>query len=240
MDVITLIKIRRMLKNPISIFFIAGLFVTFVLACCTNMQAPDFYTNRALAERIAQEVSYEQTFEATEHLINPYYGLFNGLYQIWAWLLIIFAFCLIFRVNNFMRFSELKVLNRKLFAYLWVNLSYLIFAYCFLNAFMTDIAKFVYNGSQDSFGIPYVSMCLFLIMFAIIYYPFANFLVFITYNTKVRRIFYNFLWFISLLIILFFALICYDFNFSVPCFGLDACMLVWFIFSIYAIGYKKS
>lgn len=233
-------KIRTIFKNPISLFGIIAVILTLVLAFRTHMHMPDFYANKELADKIAQEVPLDEIYTATKHLITPHYHLWNGLFQTWAWVITFFAFCLIFKVNSFGRFKELKVLNRKLFAYLWINLSYPIFGQCFLYYYMIDLDKYVYEHFHDSMGIPFFGMSVFIIMLAVIYYPLSNFLVFITYNTRVRRAFYNFLWAISLPVILFTAYVCFNMHFSYLCFGLNPCILIWFIFSIYSIGFKKT
>ena len=233
-------KMRAIFKNPISVFGIIAVILTLILAFGTHMHVPDFYTNKEFADKIAQEVKFEDIYTATEHLITPNYYIWNGLFQAWAWVITFVAFCLIFKVYSFERFKDLKVLNRKLFAYLWINISYPIFGHCFLYYYIIDLDKYVYNHSADSMGIPFFGMYIFLIMLAVIYYPLSNFLVLMTYNTRVRRAFYNFLWVISLLVILLTAFACFNMHFSYLCFALYPCILIWFIFSIYAIGYKEN
>lgn len=232
-------KICKTCKKPISIFGILACILTLVLVYCTHMQVPDFYANKELADKIAQEVPHNMIYTTTQHLITPHYNVINALFHTWAWLITFLVFCLIFKIKAFSDFKELKLLNKKLFAYLWVNLSYPIFAHCYIFYYMLDLNEYVYNHASDSMGIPFFVMYIFFIMLALIYYPLANFLVFITYNTNVPRIFYNFIWVMTLPIIVLTVCSCFDKHFSFLCCILNLCMLISFVFIIYAIGYKK-
>ena len=233
-------NIKAIFKNPMSLFGIITTILTLILISSTHMHIPDFYANKDLADKIAQEVSHNMIYSATKYLITPHYYLINTLFHVWAWMTAFVIFCLIFQVNSFSKLRELKILNKKFFAYFWINISYPIFALCYIVIFMLDLNEYVYHHSSDSMGIPFLCICIFFIMLAIIYYPLANFLVFMTYNTRVRSIFYNLIWIMAILTIMLTACICLAEHFNFLCCILYLCMLISLIFNLYAIGFKKN
>lgn len=233
-------KFKDFYKNPIMLFGFAAVLFSLVLLCSCHFHFPDFYTNRELAWQIAQTVTPGEVSGAVKHLVNPRYNIYNWIFQIWGWMVVLFIFSVCFRVNKFKKFKELSVLNRKLFAYLWINISYLVWGFAYVSGYMIDLEKYVYNWAADSMGIPLFSMVVTLTFVGIIYYLVLNLLSFVTFNTKIKRLFYNFLW---AMIFLFWAILAIDsftWKFTYFHLVLDLYYFIWLIFIIYAMGYIKN
>ena len=187
-------KIKDFYKNPIIFFAFSAILLSLVLLFGCHFHVPDYYTDFELAHQVAQTVSPDDVSKAVEHLLNPKYNIYNSIFQLWGWALALFIFCGCFRVNKFKRFKELAVLNKKPFVYLWFNFSYPLWSFAYLSGYMNNLDKYVYNSGADSMGIPFFMTIGMLTFIGIIYYIFINFLSFITFNTKIKRFFYNFLW----------------------------------------------
>lgn len=89
-------------------------------------------------------------------------------------------------------------------------------------------------------GIPFFSMIVMLTFIGIIYYPTINLLSLVTFNTKIKRIFYNFLWAIVFLFWLILGLDSFSWKFTYFHLILDLYCFVWLIFIIYAMGFTKN
>lgn len=240
MNVQMIDKIKNFYKNPIIFFGLITISLSLVLLFGCNFQLPDYFSNRELAEQIAQSVAPFEVSQSVQHLLNPKYDIYNVIFQLWGWSVVLLAFSACFKVNEFRKFKELTVLNRKLFAYLWVNISYVVWSIAYVFAYMIDLEKYVYNGTADSMGIPLFEMIGTLTFIGIIYYFVVNLLAVVTFNTKIKRIFYNFLW---LLVFLFFCVLALDsFVWKFTCFHLilNLYYFVWFIFIIYSMGLIKN
>ena len=236
----TFYKIKDFYKNPIKIFGILVVILSLVLLFNCHFHYPDYYTNRELADNIAQTVAPKEVNEAVKHLLNPQYKFYNTLFQIWGYIVAAFSFTLIFRIKKFKDFKAINVFNKKLFVYLWINVSYLIWGVLHSVAYITDIEKYVYNGAADSLGLPLFELVYIIALIIALYAPVLNVLSFITFNTKIKRIFYNFIWGI---IFFFWAIMTiYSFNEKFSCIHivLDFIYLTWFVFIIYAIGYNRN
>ena len=233
-------KIKNFYKSPIKIFGIITILLSLVLLFGCHFHLPDFYTDRELADQIAQTVAPSEVSKAVKHLLNPKYNIYNWIFQIFGWVVTLLIFSVCFRVNEFREFKALTVLNRKLFVYLWINISYLIWSFTYVPAYMTDLEKYVYNGMADSMGIPLFGMIGMLIFIGIIYYPVMNLLAFVTFNTKIKRIFYNFLWAIAFLFWIVLAFDSFSLKFTYFHLILDLYYFIWLIFIIYAMGLMKN
>lgn len=232
-------KFKHFCINPIKIFGLITILLSLVLLFSCHFHCPDFFTNRELADKIAQTVASSDVPKAVEHLLNPQYNIYNWIFQIWGWTVTLLIFSVCFRVNEFKKFKELKVLNKKLFVYLWVNISYLIWSFAYISSYMIDLEKYVYNGAADSMGIPFFTMLGMQVFIGIIYYPVMNILSFVTFNTKIRRIFYNFLWFFAFIFWAIIALDSFTWKFTYFHLILDLYYFISFIFIIYAMGLQK-
>ena len=234
------IKIKEFLKNPIYLFGFLALVFTFLLMFGCHFHLPDYYTNRKVAEELAQLPQTTETIKTYTSLLSFSYKVYNQVFQLWGYFIALFVFTLIFRINTFKGFKQLSIMNKKPFIYFWFNISYPIWAIFFVPAFMVDLEKFVYNYSADSFGIPYFFIISSLVSFASIYYPVMNVLSFITFNTKIKRIFYNIVWYLILFVVLLSMLMVELYKFTYGHIVLDFYYLVTVTLIIYSIGYKKD
>lgn len=233
-------KIKVFYKNPIKLFGLILILLSLILFFCCHFHFPDFYTNEELADKIAQTVTPREVSEAVKHLLNSEYNIYNWIFQIWGWIVTLLVFSTCFKVNEFRKFRELTILNRKLFVYIWINISYLFWSFAYVSGYMIDLEKYVYNGAADSMGIPLFEMIGMLTFIGIIYYPIINLLSFLTFNTKIKRIFYNFLWAIVFLFWIILALDSFSWKFTYFHLILDLYYFIWFIFIIYAIGFTNN
>lgn len=240
MNIQVMDKIKDLFKNPIKLFGLIAILLSLILLFSCHFHFPDLYTNRELAIQIAQTVDPLEVPEAVKHLLNPKYDIYNWIFQIWGWVVTMLIFSACFKVNEFRKFKELIVLNRRLFVYLWINISYLIWSFAFVSAFMIDLENYVYNGAADSMGIPLFDMIFVLTFIGIIYYPTINLLSLVTFNTKIKRLFYNFLWAIAFLFWAILALNSFSMKFTYFHLILDLYYFIWLIFIIYAIGFIKN
>lgn len=235
-----LMKISLLLKRPAVLFILFSLLLGLILLFGCYFQLPDFYTDRTLADSIAQTATRNTIYEATEHLINPKYNLYNHIFQIWGWFVSLALFCLIFKVKEFKNFKNLSIFNNKKFVYLWINLSYVLFLPLNTIGYMVDVDKYVYPYYADSMGIPLFTCIAMNVFVGIIHYPLVNLLAFITYNTKIKRFFYNFLWVGLFLYWLLVAYGAYYWKFTYLQIILNLYFFIWFMFIIYSIGYVKN
>lgn len=240
MNIQVMDKIKDFYKNPIKFFGLAAILLSLVLLFGCHFHSPDFFTNRELADQIAQTVAPREVSKAVKHLLNPQYNIYNLIFQIWGWVVTLLIFSACFRVNEFKKFKELTVLNRKLFVYIWINISYLIWSFAYVSGYMIDLEKYVYNGAADSMGIPLFGMIGMLTFIGIIYYPTMNLLSLVTFNTKIRRIFYNFLWAFAFLFWVILALDSFSWKFTYFHLILDLYYFISLILIIYAMGFTKN
>ena len=218
-------------KNPIVIFGVVILILTAILYSGTKFEFPDYYTNRALADELAQNVMPNDVEKTVKYLINPLYKIYNFLYHIWAIFIALFIFSVIFRIYKFSSCKELKIFNNKLFVYIWANLSYIIFGICSYYSAIAEIKKYVYNGMADSFGIIYLLFHIIPFLIAIFYYPIINILLYLTYNLKNKNYFINFFWYLCLIII-FYSILC---NLDSQFIYLDILMYLYAVFWLMTI-----
>ena len=233
-------KIKNFIQNPIKLFGLGILLLSSILLFCCQFKYPDFFINRELANQIAQTVSPREVADAIKHLINPHYKGYNCLFQIWGWCITLFIFSVSFKINNFKNFKYLTSFTNKYFVYLWFNISYIIGHFFFIIAYMIDIDKYVYNKMADSMSIPFFSIIIYITCIGIIYYSLINFLIFITYNTKIKRIFYQILWAFIFYRLSILAISSFSMKFTFIHIILDLYYFITFIFIIYAFRFIKN
>ena len=233
-------KIYLIFKNPIKAFGFITMFLMIVLFFICQFQMPDFYSNQELANQIAQTVSPKEVYQATKYLLNPKHSICNLIFQIWGLSITIFFFTICFGVNEFKKFKELTVLNKKNFVFLWINLSYPLWSFAYVFSSMIDLEKYVYNGAADSLGIPFFILIYIAIFFGIVYYLFMNLLAIITFNTKIKRKIYTILWIFVFFVYFIFALSSFLGEFSYFRLFLDLYYFIWLMFTIYAINFIKN
>ena len=233
-------KICSFIHNPIIIFGIIVIILTLLLFFGCRFSLPDFYINRDSAFQIVQTVPPSDSFLAVEHLLNPKYKIFNFIFQSWSWVITLFVFSLIFRIKTFKNFKELNFLNNKWFVYLWINLSFFLWSFIYVSGYMNNLEKYVYNSAADSMSIPLFEMIGTIIFIGIIYFPLINILSFITFNTKIKRNLYYFIWICILLFNILLIVHCFNWKFTYLNIILCFYYFIWLIFSIYAIGFIKN
>ena len=106
-------KINQLYKNPIKLFGVITILLSIVLLYSCHFHLPDFYTDKELADEIAQSVTSREVAQAVHHLLNPQYNIYNWLFQIWGWFITFFIFSMCFKINEFNRTNEIKELNQK-------------------------------------------------------------------------------------------------------------------------------
>ena len=236
----TMSWIKNFHKNPIKILGVILVLLSLILLLGCHFQVPDFYTNRELADNIAQTVMPMEVDNAVKHLLNPKYDFYNIIFQIWGYFVVAIIFSIIFKIKEFKDFKGIKIFNKKLFVYLWLNFSYIFWCLFYVLGNMIDLYKYVYNGAADSMGIPLFTTIAVLTFIGIIYYPVMNILSFITFNTRIKRKFYIILWVLCLLFLSRVVLDSFTWKFTYFHLILDFIYFVWFFFIIYAIGYMKN
>ena len=231
---------KNFLKSPVKILGFVVIVLSLVLLFGCQFHVPDYYTDKILANQIAQTVSPKEVSKAVEHLVNKKYFVFNPIFKLWGICTSAFLFTLILKINEFKRFKNIEIFNNKRFVYLWINLSYPIWGFCYTLSYMQDIEKYVYNGSADSFGIPFFDTISLLISLGIVYYPCVNLLAFVTYNTKITRWVYNIFWGLAMFAGVLLIIDSSDEIFSCFIPFMYFIYIIWFMLIIYAIGYMKN
>lgn len=232
------LKDKLYLKNPIVIFSILVILFGLFFLIKLNLQIPDFYTNRDLAFQAAQ-LSPEKSNLILKQLHNKSHYFYNTLFHLWGWLITFLIISIVFKIKTFSDYIKMFKLKNKKFIYLWLNLSYIIYACCWLPAFMSDLRKYEYNTFHDSFGIPFFNTILHLFFFMLIYYPVTNLLFYAIYNTKIKKAFY----FITLILLLIYFAISIISNtfmlFTYWQIGLNIFNLMWIFLIISGINFLK-
>ena len=77
MNIQVMDKIKDFYKNPIKFFGLAAILLSLVLLFGCHFHSPDFFTNRELADQIAQTVAPREVSKAVKHLLNPQYNIYN-------------------------------------------------------------------------------------------------------------------------------------------------------------------
>jgi len=216
------------------------LFLSLILLLGTHFKIPQYYTDYELAQQIAAPLASNEVKEAVKHLLNPKYNFFNIIFNVWGYCVAIFIFSLIFKIKNFNRFKELKLFNKKLFIYPWINLSCIIWVILYVWGYMEDIYKYVYSSSSDSFGIPLFFSVTYISFIVLIFCIIVNFLSFITYNTKVKRKLYSFVWCLVILFWLLFIVDSFRWRFCYINIISDFIYFVWIVFAIYSTDFIRS
>ena len=103
-----------------------------------------------------------------------------------------------------------------------------------------DLEKEVYHWMADSMGIPFFGIIAALTFGGVIYYISMNILAFITFNTKIKRKFYKFLWWLVLAFWGLVVLSSLPWKFTCIHIILDLYYLITIFFIIYTIGYNKE
>ena len=222
--------IKKFINSPfyLMLFFIISL--SLVLLIINGLKLPEYYINKGIAWQFMQTLPINSQQAEAMQKLNPRYNLINSLFKIWAWLVSFSIVIVVTKIKTWSDFKNLPIIENKKFIYVWINISFILFAISALISTMNDLSKYVYPSGTDSIGIALFFMIGFMVMIAIIYYPLINLLFFIIYNTKITNKFYSFvcilgIFFIILSIILTqYSLFCFTFLFD----------------NIYYIDYRKN
>ncbi len=237
-----MLKDKSFLRNPIIIFSIITLLLGISIYFLNNHSfcVPDYYTNRTAALEAAQIPNTEMAIKEISQYENPKYGIFNALFQIFGWLAAFTIFSILFKVTKFKDFKHINIFRKKRFIYPWINLSYLLYCYCWVPAFMNDLEKYVYNSAHDTMAIPLMNTIFTLGLLAVIYYTVNNLLFFVILNTKIKSRFYTFILLLALVITLIKALAASTLEFTYWQIGLDFFALAWIVLLLTGIKLLKE
>lgn len=226
--------------KPIILFsIITGILALFLLIS-VHFQLPDFYTNRQAAFDAAQIANSHETTQALMKFENIRYKIFNPIFQIFSLIAALLCFSAIFKVDTLNNLLQNKIFRNKTFIYCWINLTYIPYAIMWVNQYMNEIEQYEYNAMADSMGIPFFNSILSMAAIALWYYPIANFLVYITYNTKICRKFYTFLLIMGMLYYANIFIDVFQMKFSYWTFGLYFYLITSFALIYNAIGVLKE
>lgn len=234
-----MLKIKFYLKNPIIIFSFITLIFTIILFAGIHFNLPEFYTDRNSAYELAQ-INPDTVRAATAGLENSAFKLYNFIFQLWGWSVILTIFTVIFKICDFGKFKNLTFLKNKYFIYLWVNLSYIIYALCYVPVYMADLEKYVYHRYADSMGIPFFGILFAFVFLALAYYPVMNLLIWVTYNTKIRRKFYSFLYILGILGIILNAADIFVMKFSYMTLCINLIHFINILLCLYSIRFLRE
>ncbi len=237
-----MLRIKSFFKNPIIVFGLLSIILGIAIFFFNNHSfvVPDYYTNRNAAWEAAQIPNMEMAIKEISQYENPKYGIFNTLFQIFGWLITFLLFSILFRVTKFKDFKHISVFRKKRFVYPWINLSYLLYCYCWVPAFMCDIEKYVYNSASDTMAIPLMNTIYTLGLLAVIYYTAANLLYFVILNTKIKSRFYSFILLLGVGLTLLKTIAATTLKFTYWQIGINFFSLVWFILLLAGLKILKE
>ncbi len=235
-------KIVSFLRKPIITISLLTILFTVILFVVNgySFNTPDYYTNREAALQAAQIADPNAAALEVSKYKNELYRVYNNLFQIWGWLVSILIFTIIFQIKDFIDFKNIKTFRKKLFVYLWINLSYILYCICWVPAYMADIEKYVYNAYQDTLAIPLFNTIFGLADLAINYYAITNILFFIIYNTKIKSRFYSFIVILGILLLTLKAYAGSFLHFSLWHIGLNVFYITWLMLLLSGLSILKE
>lgn len=209
------LSFKNIVINPVMLFMVFTIILTFILLFKVGFHIPNYYIDMNAADKIARTVKANAVEEAVKHLENHSYLFDNILFQLWGWCSSLFIFTMIFKVKSFKDFyGNLPLFKNKIFIYIWINISYVIYSACFIMTNMIDLEKYVYNSGADSMGIPLFYMTGLMTMIGFLYYPLVNILFILTYNTRLKSRFLDFMFILAFLPVLFSMVLSFMIHFS--------------------------
>ena len=223
---------RSIIENPIKLFTLFVILLSIVLLIGCQFHCPDIYTNRATLEKLYNEyhnkIAYEYMF------VNYDYYKYNLIFHRLGFGISVLLFTLMFKVNNFKRFLELRIFNNKKLIYLWINIIYIIGGFLYF---------IVYKNNQN-FLEPlkiYDDYIAELILFGgIIYYSITNYLTYITFNTNKKNNLYKYSWFILFILLIATVRKLLTMKFIFINILLDFCYVILFVYIIRSLIYMRD
>ena len=107
-------RIKFYLTKPITIISLLAIVFTVILLAGTSFILPDFYNNREQALALAQTVSPSDVGAATASLESLQHKIFNTVFQIWGWLIVLLLFIFSCKIDFFRSFSNIKIFKNKI------------------------------------------------------------------------------------------------------------------------------
>ena len=228
-------------KNPIKIFGLGVLIFALILFLVFGFKMPDYFNNIDMANQIIGNINIEDKTKALKPLINKSFYVCNYIHHIFAWFIALFTFSVIYRINTFSKFKNIKMFSNILFLYIWVNFSYVIYGICAFHFSIVDFESPVYTELPDHLGalIPVFDM-LFPFLVAIFYYPLMNFLLSLTYIMKIKNKYILYFWIFCLLILIFTILLNMTAYFTYAYILVYLYYIFWFVIIFYSINFLKE
>ena len=231
-------KVVAFYKNPIKLFGLLSLGVALLLFVGFHFTFPEYFTNKEMADQIIQDIHITDKVKALVPFINPLYYIYNYMCHIFACLIALFIFSIIFKLNKFSSFKNIKIFSNKLFLYIWVNFSYVIYGICSYFFLVADSESPVYRQYPDhAETFAYVVICILPFLVAIFYYPIMNFLLSLTYNMQIKNKFTLYSWFLCLLILIFAIILGINSYFIYIYILVYLYYILWFVIILYSIRY---
>ena len=223
---------RSIITNPIKLFAFIVILLSLILLIGCQFHCPDIYFDREALGKIYNQ--YHDEISYTSAFINFDYYKYNLIFHQLGFWISALLFVIIFKINNFKKFLELKIFNNKKLIYIWINILYLIGGFLYFTVY-----KIHYNFVEplDIYEDYIIQV---ILLGGIIYYSIFNYLTYITFNTNIKRNLYKYSW-IFLLILLILTLIkTFTMKFIFISILLDFCYVMLFIYIIQALRYLRN
>ena len=220
------------LKNPAVLSLLMVCILSGILFFCCRFELPDFYTDRALAEKIIHSAEPHDALEISENLINKSYKIYNFIFQSDLFFCSLLVFCLCFKIFKLNGFFNISVFENKLFVFLWGNISFVVLAYMYSVSYMINMEMYIYHPSADSMSIPLFAVISFFFFISLIYYPLTNILLYITFIKNIKNAFFILIWKLIFIISVLFTLDTFFLKFNYANMFLFFYGIVWIFFSV--------
>lgn len=225
-------------KNPIIIFGLGALSFALILFLFFGFKMPDYFTDIDMANQIIGNIDITDKTKALKPFINTSFYICNYINHIFAWLIALFIFSVIYKINTFSDFKNIKMFSNILFLYIWVNFSYVIYGICSYYLSIADMKSPVYMQYPDHLEtFVYIFICIFPFLVAIFYYPIMNFLLSLTYNMQIKNKFLKYFWILCLLVLIFVSLLHINSYFTYLYIVVYLYYIFWFVIISYSINH---
>ncbi len=173
--------LNRIAKITFFIFTITFLILLFYY----HFQIPNYYVNKELAfEAINNGVGI---IEVNRLYRNKEYFFQNGLFHVCTFTFVALVIMYLFNNKYVKNLINIKPYISTALSYIFLNLSYVVWAHFTMNIFEIELKKFVYPANADSIMIPILGTYMLLSFLAFLYYPIVNIFNFIVFNTKISN-----------------------------------------------------
>lgn len=166
--------------------------------------------------------------------------MYNTIFQILGWLVSLLLFVLLFKVKNFTDLMNIKVFESKKFIFLWINVMWVLYAFCFVQADMSNTGNSIYYiAAQSDTGVifKYLSS---IFLIGLIYYPLVDIVFFLIYKTNFKLRILDISLIFGALIIVWNAVSVFQMKFTFDHLFLNLYNFVWFLLILYSLKYVKE